>query len=95
MEVTIDKFGRILIPKKIREALGLKSGQTLELVVDRYTRRLNVKLPADPEQAKILVEDSGLPVIQNGTAGQQTFDTIQFLKGTQEAYMDRKMGLND
>lgn len=91
MEVTIDKFGRILILEKIREAIGLKPGQALELIVNRYGRELNIKLPADAEQTDIVMEESGLPVIQNGG---QTFDTAQFIKETQEEYMNRKMGLD-
>ena len=95
MEVTIDEFGRILIPKKIREAIGLKPGQALELMIDRYTWNLNIKLPANPEETNIYVEDSGLPVIHNGTPAQQSFDTVRFIRETREKYMDRKMGLDD
>ncbi len=31
MELTLDKFGRILIPKGVREELGLRPGSTLHL----------------------------------------------------------------
>jgi AbrB family looped-hinge helix DNA binding protein len=31
MELTLDKFGRILIPKEIREELGLRPGSSLHL----------------------------------------------------------------
>jgi AbrB family looped-hinge helix DNA binding protein len=93
MEVTIDKFGRILIPKKIREALGLKPGQVLELFFDRYSRKLDLKLPADADSMNIIVEDSGLPVIQNGSPTTEDFDTVSFIKETREKYLDKKMGL--
>ena len=32
--VKIDRFGRVLIPKKIRERLGIEAGQELELSVE-------------------------------------------------------------
>jgi len=34
MEVTLDKYGRIVIPKPVRERLGLEAGSTLELGVE-------------------------------------------------------------
>lgn len=34
MEVILDKYGRIVIPKPVRERLGLKAGSSLELDVE-------------------------------------------------------------
>jgi AbrB family looped-hinge helix DNA binding protein len=31
METTLDKFGRVIIPKQIRDHLGLKSGEVLHV----------------------------------------------------------------
>lgn len=93
MEVTIDKFGRILIPKKIREALGLKPGQILEILVDKYTRTLDIRLPSKDNEVNIKVEDSGLPVIQNGPSLEEDFDTVAYIKATRKHYLDRKQGL--
>jgi len=33
LPVTIDKYGRVLIPKEVREKMGLKPGTTLDLIV--------------------------------------------------------------
>ena len=93
MEVTIDKFGRILIPKKIRESLGLKPGQVLEILVNRYTRTLDIRLPSKDNEVNIKVEDSGLPVIQNGPSLEEDFDTVAYIKATRNQYLDRKQGL--
>ncbi len=35
MEATIDKFGRIVIPKEIRDLFGLKPGSTLNVNTSR------------------------------------------------------------
>jgi AbrB family looped-hinge helix DNA binding protein len=32
MQVSIDKFGRVLIPKAIRDHLGIKSGTTMQIM---------------------------------------------------------------
>ncbi len=34
METTLDRFGRVLIPKKLRERLGLEPHDTLELSLE-------------------------------------------------------------
>ena len=39
MEVTIDEYGRIVIPKSIRARLGLEAGSSLELGVDASGER--------------------------------------------------------
>ena len=32
MELSIDKFGRVVLPKKLRERLGVRSGLTVEVL---------------------------------------------------------------
>lgn len=46
MVTTIDSAGRIVVPKSIREALGFKAGQELELSV--VGGRLEVEHPVTP-----------------------------------------------
>jgi AbrB family looped-hinge helix DNA binding protein len=93
MEVTIDKFGRILIPKKIREMLGLKPGTRVELVADTEKRNLAFQ-PIDAEEGpKLEVASSGLPIIQNGPPFPPNFDTVAFMKENLQEYLDKKMGL--
>ena len=31
MQITVDKFGRIIIPKEVRDHLGLKPGSSIEI----------------------------------------------------------------
>lgn len=46
MRTTIDTAGRVVIPKRIRDDLGLDGGSELELrVVDR---RIEIDVPATP-----------------------------------------------
>lgn len=46
MRTTIDKAGRIVVPKPLREELGLEAGQELEL--SARDGRLEVEAPATP-----------------------------------------------
>lgn len=62
MEVTIDSLGRILIPKKIREKLGLDPQTRLELKVDEGGIRLDPK----GSDVELVETDSGALIIRGG-----------------------------
>jgi AbrB family looped-hinge helix DNA binding protein len=46
MRVSIDKAGRVVIPKGVREQLGLRAGQELDL--DSYDGSIRLTVPARP-----------------------------------------------
>ncbi len=46
MKVSIDGAGRIVVPKPLREELGLREGQALEIAV--RDGRLEIEVPATP-----------------------------------------------
>ena len=46
--VTISSKGQIVIPKDVRDALGLKSGE--KLILDRIGRRITLDAPAARER---------------------------------------------
>jgi AbrB family looped-hinge helix DNA binding protein len=45
MEVEIDDYGRIVIPKEVRELLGIESGASLDIRVIRKGRRRDDHAP--------------------------------------------------
>ena len=50
MKTTIDAAGRIVVPKSLRLALGLKAGQSLEMRAG--DGRLEIEIAATPMQLK-------------------------------------------
>jgi AbrB family looped-hinge helix DNA binding protein len=50
MKTTIDTSGRIVVPKPLRQALGLKPGQQLE--ISAVDGRLEVEIAPTPMQLK-------------------------------------------
>jgi AbrB family looped-hinge helix DNA binding protein len=72
MVVTIDRLGRIVVPKKVRERLHLVPGVNLELKVEHDGIRLR---PVDTESA--LVRKKGV-LIHHGS-GTLTLDMAEFV----------------
>ena len=67
MKVTIDRAGRIVVPKPVREDLALQPGSELELEVDNG----DIRLSSTHEPPRIVegphgpvVETAGAPVTQ-------------------------------
>lgn len=71
MESTVDKFGRIVIPKSVRDHQGLDAGTVLEIVEDGGVIVLRPRRPA-PD----LVERDGTLVF----TGEATGDLEQALE---------------
>jgi AbrB family looped-hinge helix DNA binding protein len=67
MKSTIDAAGRIVVPKSLRQALGLKPGQPLEIRAG--DGRLEIEIAATPMQLRkrgkgmVAVPDAELPVL--------------------------------
>ena len=65
MKSTIDSAGRIIVPKAMRDALGLKPGQSLEIRAS--DGRLEIEVSSTPMQLKrkgkglVAVPDAKLP----------------------------------
>lgn len=60
MMVTIDKAGRVVIPKELRDRLGLDAESELEAILEADGIRLTpVRVPS-----RVAVDDDGWPVLR-------------------------------
>lgn len=81
MNVTMDKFGRILIPKAIRQRLGLKAGT--ELWLDTKDHEVVLR-PVSNES--VLAEKDGLLVCTADLdTGSEDFDLIEHIRAVRGA----------
>ncbi|WP_420457585.1 AbrB/MazE/SpoVT family DNA-binding domain-containing protein [Rubrivirga sp.] len=97
MIVTIDKFGRVLIPKRLRDRLGLAPGA--ELSLDIHTGgdgapTLEIRAVPDPDDP-----DGGLTyvdgvLIHDGKLAPEGQDIAAFIKAQREARALRLAGLD-
>ena len=77
MKATIDAAGRIVVPKLLRQALGLKAGQPLEMRAS--DGRLEIEIAPTPVQLKrrgkgvVAVPDAELPAL----TADQVRDTLE------------------
>ena len=77
MKATIDSAGRIVVPKPLRQALGLKPGQALEIRAGDGC--LEIEIAPTPMQLKkrgkgiVAVPDAELPTL----TAEQVRDTLE------------------
>jgi AbrB family looped-hinge helix DNA binding protein len=67
MKIVLDAAGRLVVPKSLRQALGLKPGQTLEIRAG--DGRLEIEIAPTPMRLKkrgkgvVAVPDAALPAL--------------------------------
>lgn len=74
MDLTIDKFGRVVIPKKIRERLGLKPGTTLRLDIERQSE--GEQLSLRPLRAEEELRRKGSLLVHTGELTEEARDVV-------------------
>lgn len=80
MKATIDAAGRIVVPKPLRQALGLKAGQPLEIRAG--DGRLEIEIAPTPVHLKkrgkgvVAVPDAELPVL----TAEQVRETLERIR---------------
>ena len=88
MDVTIDKFGRIVIPKVVRDALGLKAGSELQVeITEEETGERTIVLQPSQEKA-LLIDEDGL-LVYTGVLQARDFDVVEHIRVTREERAQR------
>ena len=78
--VTIDKAGRLIIPKKVRERLGLKSGDKLK--IDVVGER--IELEAQGDETKVEIRNGRRVIVGTGDV-----DVVKAIEATREEQVER------
>ena len=91
MVLTMDKFGRVLIPKAIRTVLGLYPGKEVEVEICAATSSIEIR-PKKPE-ITLEYDESGFPILVGGDPYPDDFDTVAFLKESYEEYHKDRFGV--
>ena len=94
MTVTLDKFGRILIPKQVRTQLGVVAGDKLELDVSSEERSISIHpAPSTEKKAEIRMTDWGWPVIHFVDGKSRDFDVVALIKEEREERAAKHLGI--
>lgn len=75
MEATVDKFGRIVIPKRVRDDLGIKAG-TVVLLEEKGQEVILRPQPVEPE----LISRGGV-LVYTGTADEDITEAVRVHRG--------------
>lgn len=79
MRVTVDKVGRIVIPKRLRDQAGIRAETELDLVFDGVAIRLEPVIPHE----RIVDRRDGLPVLRAVPDAVLTDDVVRALRDEQ------------
>ena len=95
MTVTIDKFGRVLIPKKVRLRIGLQAGDRLALEVSEAERIVALHPEQSSPKEKVWIEttESGWPIIHYLDGKVRDFDVVEMIREGREERGRKILGL--
>jgi AbrB family looped-hinge helix DNA binding protein len=80
METTLDRFGRVVIPKRVRDDLGLKPGAVLQI------EQADQRILMEP------VHEGPHVVVKNGVlvfSGTATGDIVGAIQGNRQARLEK------
>ena len=79
MDVTIDDYGRIVIPKEVRDQLGIESGSILEIRVDPDDNAEGSITLTPRDQTPALQQKDEL-LVHAGTLTEEDFDIVEQIR---------------
>lgn len=94
MDVTIDDSDRIVIPKSIRDRLGLEAGTTLELDVDASGEK-GESITLRPEGREPSLQREGDLLVHTGRLTDESFDIVGQLRDQREERVQRHAGSSE
>ena len=79
MEVTLDDDGRIVIPKEVRDKLGIESGSSLEIGVEREGE-IGGTITLRPKGREPTLQQKGELLVYAGTRTEEAFDVVEQIR---------------
>jgi AbrB family looped-hinge helix DNA binding protein len=93
MEVKLDDYGRIVIPKEVREKLGIESGSALEILVDsegEAGRAITLR----PKGQEPTLQQKGELLVHSGTLTEDDFDVVEQIRSGRRERARKHAGLD-
>jgi AbrB family looped-hinge helix DNA binding protein len=91
MEAKIDDYGRIVIPKEVRDRLGIESGSSLEIRVDKEE---GGAITLRPKGQKPALQQKGELLVHSGTLTEEDFDVVEQLRSERRQRAQKHAGLD-
>ena len=88
MDVTVDSFGRIVIPKKIRDRLGIQPGAKLRLDIEEHDQ--HERLALKPLREEPVLQRRGHLLVHTG---ELVGDPTDIIKQVRDERTRKLMGL--
>ena len=76
MLVTMDRAGRVVIPKSVRDGMGLRPDEAFELEIDGAAIRLELVTPP----SRLGVGEDGFPILRAADGHGLTYANVRALR---------------
>ena len=93
MEVKLDDYGRIVIPKEVRDKLGIESGSSLEIRVEREGE-IGGTITLRPKGQEPTLQQKGELLVHSGTLTEEEFDVVEQIRSGRRDRARKHAGLD-
>jgi len=93
MEVTIDDYGRIVIPKEVRDQLGIESGNALQIHVDLEGDD-GKTITLRPKGQTPTLQQKGALLVHSGTLPDEEFNVVEQIRAERQERARTHAGLD-
>jgi AbrB family looped-hinge helix DNA binding protein len=92
MDIQIDDYGRIVIPKEVRDRLGIESGSVLEIRVD-LEEKTGGAITLKPRGREPALQQKGELLVHTGELTDESFDVVEQIRSERRGRARKHAGL--